>query len=85
MLGGGFVLLTLLHLRRGLERIGERLDACAKGTQEHLLPALRALASGDLAVDLHSGTSAATDFAGDEQGEVLRHIEVYRGAPQRRI
>jgi methyl-accepting chemotaxis protein len=80
LLGGGLALLTVLQMHRGFERIGDRLDACAQGTKEHLLPALRALASGDLTIDLHSATSAATDFARDEQGQIMRHIEVFRGA-----
>ena len=80
LLGGGLALVTVLQMHRGFERINERLAACAKGTQEHLLPALRALAAGDLTVDLHSATSAATDFPRDEQGEIMRHIEVFRGA-----
>ena len=79
LLGGGLALLTVLQMHRGFERIDERLAACAKGTQEHLLPALRALASGDLTVDLHSATSAVTDFPRDEQGEIMRDIEVFRG------
>ena len=80
LLGGGITLLTVRELIVGIKRIDVRLDSCAKATSEHLLPALQALAAGDLTVELHAGTAAASDFAQDELGQILGHVEIFRGA-----
>jgi methyl-accepting chemotaxis protein len=80
LIGGAIALLTVRELLGGMKKIDARLDACAKATSENLLPALQALAAGDLTVELHASTAAVSDFAQDELGQIMRHIEIFRGA-----
>jgi methyl-accepting chemotaxis protein len=80
LLGGAITLLTVRELMGGMKKVDARLDSCAKATSEHLLPALQALAAGDLTVELHAGTAAVSDFAQDELGQIMRHIEIFRSA-----
>lgn len=62
--GAGACFLTVRYLTGGFDRVDARLEACAVATREHLLPALQALAAGDLTLELHAGTAATRDFSG---------------------
>ena len=78
--GGGLAFWTIQHLRSGVRQITDRLDAYDGAVRANLLRGLQALAVGDLTVELHTATTAASEFAGDEMGEILRHIERFRNA-----
>ncbi|MGO9901605.1 MAG: methyl-accepting chemotaxis protein [Solirubrobacteraceae bacterium] len=78
--GGAFAFLTIRHLSGGVRQITDRLDAYDGAVRANLLRGLEALAVGDLTVDLHPSTAAAAEFASDEMGEILRHVERFRFA-----
>ena len=80
LVGGGLTFVIVRRLADGLKKLNGRLDACSVATQEHLKPALQALADGDLTVELHAATTAVSISADDELGEMMRHIEVFRSA-----
>jgi len=80
VLGGGIALLTARELSGGFKGIVARLDAVEEAAKERLMGGLKALAAGDLTVELHASTATASDFAGDEIGQVMRHIEIFRAA-----
>ncbi|MGO9959556.1 MAG: hypothetical protein ACLP50_26865, partial [Solirubrobacteraceae bacterium] len=80
LLGGAITLVTVRQLMGAMKKIDTRLDSCAKATSANLLPALQALAAGDLTVELHASTAGASDFAQDELGQIMRHIEIFRAA-----
>jgi methyl-accepting chemotaxis protein len=78
--GGALTLLVVRRLAVGFKQISERLDACGAGTRGNLLKGLEALSAGDLSITLTPGSKSITDFASDEIGQILRHVEVFRVA-----
>ncbi len=80
LLGGALTLAIVARLGGGMKQVLGRLDAVDKAAKANLMRGLEALADGDLTVDLHAATLASTDFAGDEIGQIMRHIEQFRDA-----
>ena len=78
--GGGATLLLVRRLSVGITEVNSRIDAVTAAAKQNLIRGLEALAVGDLTVELHAATAARTDFAADELGEVMRHVEMNRSA-----
>jgi methyl-accepting chemotaxis protein len=76
----GSLAYLLRYMGTGFEKINARLEACATATSERLLPALQALAAGDLTVELHASTASAAESSHDELGAIMGHIETFRAA-----
>lgn len=76
----GTLAFLVRHMGVSFEKIDARLEACAKATRERLLPALQALAAGDLTLELHAGTASAPEVSRDELGAIMGHIETFRAA-----
>ena len=80
VVGGGLAVVTVRRLVGGRAEIAARLDACHDAAKSSLGRGLEALAAGDLTVQLHSTTASPQQFAGDELGEIMRHVEYFRAA-----
>ena len=80
VIGGGVSALMFARLGDGTAKVIARMDAVDEAAKEHLMRGLQALADGDLTVELHAGTAALADFAGDELGTIQRHTELFRDA-----
>ncbi len=66
------------RLSRGVRGALNRLSEIVGSGSTRLTTGLRALAAGDLTVDLHATTDAKTDFGADEVGEIERTTERVR-------
>ena len=80
ILGLAFAFVTVRHVMRGVKEIAERAMGVEKAARERLTMGLEALADGDLTVTLQAGTPPLTDFARDELGQIMNHLEGVRGA-----
>jgi methyl-accepting chemotaxis protein len=74
--GIGFVTIRILVAR--LRRATDRVSQMEGAVQNNLLPAIEALAGGDLTRQLHSTTEPITDFPAGEIGLMLRSTEQLR-------
>jgi methyl-accepting chemotaxis protein len=77
----GFVLTRTLTRR--VTRAKEQLTDIAHETDSELRPAIEALATGDLTVELPVRTATVTDLPGDEIGDIMRTGEGLRDAVAR--
>jgi methyl-accepting chemotaxis protein len=78
--GGGLTFAIVHRLSRGVGEVVERLDSITEAAKGNLQRGLDALAAGDLTIDLHAKTAAATDFDADEIGVLMRHAQMFRDA-----
>ncbi len=80
VVGGSVTLVTVRRLSHGARQVVDRMDAIEEAAKGNLMRGLEALADGDLTVELHAKTAAASNFDGDEVGEIMRHAELFRDA-----
>jgi len=80
VVGGALTFAIVARLGGGLKQVVGRLDAVDDAAKANLMRGLEALAAGDLTVDLHAGTAVSAEFAGDEIGQIMRHVEMFRDA-----
>ena len=78
VVGGTLMVVVVRRLAGGVSQVIARMDAVNEAGRMNVMRGLQALAAGDLTVELHAATAAATDFAGDELGEIARHTEIFR-------
>ncbi len=64
--------------RTGALEATQRIDALSTATKANLLAGMEAFAVADFTMRIQPGSAPVTDFAGDDWGAIMRHLEGFR-------
>jgi methyl-accepting chemotaxis protein len=80
LVSAGLAFVVVREVTGSVRAVIERMAAIETAAKGNLLRGLQALADGDLTVELRAGTQAASEFARDEFGRIMRQAESMRDA-----